>query len=419
MAGYQILQGQPSFTQGTGVGLSQGLNQLAQQKLQEIQQANEQVKFSRLLQATNRGYNQADADFFASFRPQDRLEAIQSSPRRDEFAPQEQTVSPIGQVLNTQNPESQNQPQAFKVPSDQELDQIIKSSGLNLSPEQQTQMRANLDKLRNNPEEVARLQQQYADDVAQNKPIELRQPGYTGPAVPLEQALAQTQQAAQPRQDLSLRKPGTAASRETTQQKEEIKHAVKQDAEYEKEIVDVDKEANVLLETIDKLEKYVNDSSFLTGFQYALAKNITGLPKANQEFDKLVKESIVQRAQKGGAGRATDQLRKLISETVPNPYENDISGIKGILSLMKDNLQTAKLPANLYYDAKKQYKKLPTGWSSEIQNIVRDIQPIRQNTENNDLQDFLEDPSEWEEGTSFDLGNGHSISKINGKIVEQ
>lgn len=418
MAGYQILQGKPSFTQGAGVGLSQGINQLAHQKLEEIQKANEQARFSRLLQATDRGYNQADADFFASFRPQDRLEAIQSSPRRDEFAPQEQTVSPIGQVLNTQNPESQNQPQAFKVPSDQELDQIIEASGLNLSPEQQTQMRANLDKLRNNPEEVARLQQQYADDVAQNKPIELRQPGYNGPAVPLEQALAQSQQAAPVRKDLSLRKPGTAASRETTQQKEEIKHAVKQDTEYKEQIETEDKEAKYMLDVSQKLKKYVDDPSFVTGYKYALAKNITGLPKANQEFDKEVAESIVKRSQNAGS-RSSDALRKLVGQTVPDPYQNDKEGIKALLAGIEDRAQTAGVPAQLYRDAQKKYGKLPTGWSDSIKSVVSELQPIRQNTQNNDLQDFLANPDEWEEGTSFDLGNGHSISKINGKIVEQ
>ena len=70
MANFQILQGQPSFLQGAGIGLSQGLNQLAQQKLQEIQQNNERAQFARLLQQSGRGYNQADADLIAQFQPE-------------------------------------------------------------------------------------------------------------------------------------------------------------------------------------------------------------------------------------------------------------------------------------------------------------------------------------------------------------
>lgn len=429
MANFQILQGQPSFVQGAGIGLSSGLNQLAQQKLQEIQQANESARYERLLRNSGLGYTPGEAAFVAQgVPPSQRLSALQSlQGTPDQFTPNGQTVSPLGQIAQSNEPVTENQPQAFSMPDTEQLIAQSKQLGLLNNPEDETRMRQRIDAIRNDPQQMAQLQAQYENDVKQNNPIELRKPGYQGPAVPLDQALAQAggqapsfaPLAQTPTQPRRFGKPGaTATARETTQQKEEIKQAVKQDTEYKEQIEAEDKEAKYMLDVSQKLKKYVDDPSFVTGFQYAIAKNITGLPKANQEFDKEVAESIVKRSQNAGS-RSSDALRKLVGQTVPDPYQNDKEGIKALLSGIEDRAQTARVPAQLYRDAQKRYGKLPTGWSDSIKSVVSELQPVSRNSQDNELQFALNNPQEYEEGTAFDLGNGRIITLVNGLWQEQ
>lgn len=424
MANFQILQGQPSFLQGAGIGLSQGLNQLAQQKLQEIQQNNERAQFARLLQQSGRGYNQADADLIAQFQPEKRLEALQSLPARDQFE-QQANVTPLGQISQTTNPQATQSAPAFTFPPTDEIIKQAKDVGMNLDPEQEARMRQRLDQIRNDPQALADLQQKYENDIKQNKPIELRQPGYTGPAMPLDQALsaAAGQQAnLQPlqaqQQNLGFRKPNQT-TRETTQQKEQIKAQIKQDTEYKEELDTTDKTTKEALTNLDKLQKYANDPEFLTGFQYAIAKRVTGLPKANQEFDKLIAAGIIKEAASGQAGRATNQLRDLIQKANPDAYNNDVQGINAIISDMRDATETARIPVDIYRNLQKQYGRLPTGWSDIVKQATSDIPVITSNKDQEELQFALGNPQEYEEGTTWDLGNGRQVVLVNGQWQEQ
>lgn len=424
MANFQILQGQPSFLQGAGIGLSQGLNQLAQQKLQEIQQNNERAQFARLLQQSGRGYSQADADLVAQFNPQQRLDVLNSLPARDQFA-QQPNVTPLGQISQTTNPQATQSPPAFTFPPTDELIQQARDFNLVQDGEQEARMRQYLDKIRNEPQALADLQQKYENDIKQNNPIELRQPGYTGPAIPLDQALsaaagqqANLQPLQAPQQNLGFRKPNQT-TRETTQQKEQIKAQIKQDSEYKEELDAADKVTKEVLTNLDKLQKYANDPEFLTGFQYAIAKRVTGLPKANQEFDKLIAAGIIKEAASGQAGRSTNQLRELLQKANPDAYNNDVPGINAIISDMRDATETTRIPVDIYRNLQKQYGRLPTGWSDIVKQSVSEIPAVSRNKDQEELQFALGNPQEYEEGTTWDLGNGRQVVLVNGQWQEQ
>lgn len=424
MANFQILQGQPSFLQGAGIGLSQGLNQLAAQKLQEIQQNNERAQFARLLQQSGRGYNQADADLVAQFDPSKRLDVLQSLPPRDQFA-QEPNVTPLSQISQTNNPQATQNVPAFTFPPTDEIIKTAKETGMNLDPEQETRMRQRLDQIRNDPQALADLQQKYENDMKQNNPMELRQPGYTGPAVPLDQALsmaagqqANLQPLQSPQQNLGFRKP-SQAMRETTQQKEQIKAAIKEDTEYKEELDTTDVSTKEALANLNKLKKFVDDPNFVTGYQYFIAKNVTGLPKANQDFDKLIATGIIKESASGRAGRATNQLRELIQKKNPDAYNNDKEGIKDILGLMRDEIETFRIPVEVYRNLQKQYKQLPIGWSDIIKQVTSDIPTVTSNFQQREFEDALANPQEYEEGTTWDLGDGRQIVLVNGQWQEQ
>lgn len=425
MANFQILQGQPSFLQGAGIGLSQGLNQLAAQKLQEIQQNNERAQFARLLQQSGRGYNQADADLVAQFDPSKRLDVLQSLPPRDQFA-QEPNVTPLSQISQTNNPQATQNVPAFTFPPTDEIIKTAKETGMNLDPEQETRMRQRLDQIRNDPQALADLQQKYENDMKQNNPMELRQPGYTGPAVPLDQALsmaagqqANLQPLQTPKQDLGFRKP-SQATRETTQQKEEIKAAIKEDKEYKEELDAAEKESKRLITTTNKLEKLIDDPEFVTGFQYELNKRVFGLSRANQEFDKEVAEAIVARSGQSGS-RGSDLLRRLIGQAFPDAYANDKEGLRAIISGIKDRAENALVPVELYRNLKKQYGTLPPGWSDTIKeaDALYQQNATQNNSSDNELSFALSNPQEYEEGTTWDLGDGRQIVLVNGQWQEQ
>lgn len=225
----QILQKGPSFGQGALLGLGQGIQSLAANKLQQIQQRNEQNDFARRM--INYGYSPEEAGIVSALPIEKRLEGLTylgqpSGGKGEELQrlaqqqrqSQTQVVSPDQVVTEPtqyaaatkQRAQELQEAQKPKLPSSFDLAQEVRRTAAGLpesyqpisvaeaikemkaygaSQQQQKQAAEQIKAINADPEKLKALHEDYANAVKNNEMMELRKPGYTGPAMPYEQAI--------------------------------------------------------------------------------------------------------------------------------------------------------------------------------------------------------------------------------------
>lgn len=324
----QILQKGPSAMQGALLGLGQGLQELAANKLAAMRQANEQAQFAKTLQSTGQ-YSPEIANLVASLPINDRLKALQSLPTSPgqtgsiqqtavqpvipEAVVQEPTIHAAAQQqqfkeLAGQKPELPSSfdmaqelrrnalgfPETFTPESVKELIKQFEGFGHQIPPQQRKQIEQQAAEISKSPAQMAALQQRYENAVKNNEMMELRRPGFTGQAVPLEQL----QQPGQP----LFRKPLTEMEKiakerlEIARKKEERAErgeAFKLTKEERKEINDKAKAAKLAVKDLDRLEELEKEGKLDTpGYLEFLKNSGFDIPalmqEGTQEYNKIV-----------------------------------------------------------------------------------------------------------------------------------
>lgn len=354
----QILQKGPSFGQGLTLGIAQGLQELAVNKLDQMRRANEQAEFSKNLQKMS--IPSDEANVIASLPIEQRLKLLQpyfndpnfanrftgtqptsAQPVVPEAVIPEPTITAVStkQAYNQlagQQPQAKPQapnafdmgqevrrtnlglPETFSPESIKQLINEFQSAGYKISPQQAQQIEQQATEISSNPQKMAALQQQYDQAVKNNEMIEFRRPGYNGPATPYDQ-IQQAQQ--QPMFRRPSAKPLTEKERleqETTSQAKIVSQNKPFMDSFRKQSENADNLYDTAKELLDLLKEGEVASGWLGGFQSGRTRFQND---ATQRAEKLMEELASFKAS-SLAGPVTGPKINIGRATKPNLYQS-------------------------------------------------------------------------------------------------
>lgn len=372
----QILQKGPTALQGALLGLGQGLQELASNKLAQMRQANEQAQFAQSLRNAN--FEPGVANVIASLPMEQRLKALQpflgdtrfNTPQQQQAAVQpvipeaviqEPTIHAAAtkqqfNQLSGQKPELPSAfdmgqevrrtalgfPETFSPDSVKDLIKTFEGFGQKFSPEQRAHIEQQATEISRNPENMAALQQQYDQAVKNNEQIELRRPGFTGQAVPLQQLqqpgqplyrqpvkpLTEMEKIAQERLEVAKRK----------EERAERGEAFKLTKEERKEIVTKAKAARQNLRDLDRLEELEKEGKLDTpGYIEMLKRSGFDIPAlmnpGSEEYQKVAQTFIRDAKTYLGSRISNFELEQFL-KTIPSLSQSP-EGRKRVIGNLK------------------------------------------------------------------------------------
>jgi len=303
-----------------GVGISSGLQNLANMKLNQLA---ERAKFGKTSEALRGlGYSQEQANQLAGL-PDPILTQVLRQNAQEKLWGQEANIfnSLLGQ---------QNQPQQQQM-SSQQLMQQQGSSQINVSPLDQ--------QVNQGPQNnviTGQNQQQEPVTLANLSKVGALRPGS---AIPLAKHF----------QDVERHKENVALKKEALDlKKQEVIH--KQNEPYLKDLgqrVPIAEEASVLLEDIEKL---LDTGKVATGFSGAINAKV-GTPFQNQETQQFiadVNKLIVLESQRGKG--LPSKFRLLLEQAAKPGIEHKPEVQRNIINRMKKEVDKVKLENEIYQD---------------------------------------------------------------------
>lgn len=407
----QILQKGPSAMQGALLGLGQGLQELAANKLAAMRQANEQAQFAKTLREAN--FEPGVANLISALPIEQRLkalspylqdpnfmanrgaqaqtavqpvipEAVVQEPTIHAAAQQQQFRELAGQKGQQQQPQLPSSfdmaqevrrnalgfPETFTPESVKELIKQFEGFGHQFSPQQRANIEQQAADIMQNPQKMAALQQQYDQAVKNNETMELRRPGYTGQAVPLQQL----QQPGQPlyRQPV---KPLTEFEKATIK-KADIAERAEQRAIYKEIKPLLDEQAKdfknatqmyeVASRALNNIEKNKKKWPVISGYLPEKLHRDPDVRNYIRDLNKIVdlgSESI-----KGNATNYKVALKRSTKVDLTEPIESQIQGLKNILGETKRVFDTQDIINNI----KNQYggDRFPIDLAQRITNQI-------------------------------------------------
>lgn len=391
----QILAPKQDYTAGQGAlhGLASGLRTMAAERLQQVRSQNEQRQLTQTLQSL--GYNPAQASLISQLPVNQRLEALQG------LAPAGQSQQPQQQILQVQPEEQtafsraarqqaapeQEQP---KAPSAFDLGQEMNRIQAGLpeteqplsvkeaiqafsaiaqkppTPQQQKQIEQQVNDLNANPEKMSALQQQYDQAVKNGETIEIRRPGYKGPAVPFDQAAP------------LFKKPETGAERlarekfereKIESEREEKRKEFATTAKDRKEIYDAGEAARDTREHIKDLsELYKSGKLDKPGLRKLLTES--GWPiEALQNPESAQAQNIIKSFLAQGptlfGGKVSEGEMNVLLSAIPT-LDTNPRGALLMLETMDKYAARAEAKEEALKELIRQHKGVPNDWMEEL-----------------------------------------------------
>lgn len=345
MPGLQILQAPKTTGQSIAGALGSGLQRLASNRLQQIEQQNEQRQFAQSLLASGLDYTPQEAQFIAQLPLNERLKALQALPpaqgtraaqpqpqaefeqeptitaaaekqRAQELAPEQKeiTQADINQMLQEQ------QQQQFKMPNVDQLSQAAQSLGFNVTPEKQQELQKKLADLQANPEAFNKLRNEYESGIAENKDIELRQPGFKGKAVPLGEAIQQSRRFATPTKPLSAYEKLKLEQTGRKEARDIESDARNETKKFRDEVNSARKSAKTKLRDLDRLDELENEKLETAGYKEFLERSGLDIPALmnpqSQEYEKI-STSFIRDAGNIFKGKVSNYEADLMLKLIP------------------------------------------------------------------------------------------------------
>lgn len=370
---FQVLNQPGTVGQGIGLGLTSGLQALANQKLAQVQQQNERNQLAQLLMQQPNPLSAAQAQLVAQLPVNQRFEALQgiipagiqqqpvyaqSEPTQTAIA-QEQQAQPLRQAQAGNKPRTVGQfelgqevnkqltglPEGQINPADM-IKQLQSLTGQKPNPQQVERVREIVNDLNTNPEARKQLENDYAKAVASNQMVELRRPNYFGPAVPYEQAL---QQMGQPifQKPLSTADKIAAERLEISKRKEQRineKNAREETQKYREDIHEKARSAKKKLRDLTRLDELENEGLESAGYYEFLKRSGFDIPAlmnpASQEYDKIA-TGFIREAGQTFKGKVSNYEADLFLKLIPS-LSMSPEGRKRVRAMIK-NAEYAEL----------------------------------------------------------------------------
>lgn len=417
----QILAPKQDYTAGQGAlhGLASGLRTMAAERLQQVRSQNEQRQLTQTLQSL--GYNPAQASLISQLPVNQRLEALQG------LAPAGQSQQPQQQILQVQPEEQtafsraarqqaapeQEQP---KAPSAFDLGQEMNRIQAGLpeteqplsvkeaiqafsaiaqkppTPQQQKQIEQQVNDLNANPEKMSALQQQYDQAVKNGETIEIRRPGYKGPAVPFDQAAPLFKKPETGAERLAREKFEQNKAEKEREISEKPEQRLKEASKERKEIIDAGTNAREMRGHIKDLEEIYKEGKLDSPAVISAYRNLGWPVEQLQNPESAKAQNIIKSFLATGptmfGGKVSEGEMRVLQSAFPS-LETDPRGALMMLATMDKYAAQAEAKEKEFKTLVRQNKGLPYDWQEELSDRLVDIHfPKIQKKYEKEIQDI-------------------------------